>query len=89
MIDYILYGLKKVKTNAENSNNLSSLTENELIQFFENIEDFKHCEDEITAGGLIDSLGLTLDHVPGHLLKSQSVCSFLFNLKYYFQFFIF
>lgn len=73
VLDYILYGLKKVKTIAENSENSLSQSENEIIKFLEKIEDFKHCEDETTSAGLIDALGLTLDHVPGHMLKSENV----------------
>lgn len=45
----------------------------DVIKYIENVEDFKHCEDEIRAGRLLELHNLTLDHVPGHLLKSEEV----------------
>lgn len=45
----------------------------EIIKYLENVEDFKHCEDEVRAGGLVEINNFTLDHVPGHLLKSEEV----------------
>ena len=45
----------------------------EIIKYLESVEDFKHCEDEVQASGLIEINKFTLDHVPGHLLKSEEV----------------
>ena len=45
----------------------------QLLDYIEQIEDFKHCEDEVRAARLLEEYGYSLDHVPGHLLKSKEV----------------
>lgn len=75
VFEYIMYGLKKIKSNT------SGQSEEEIVKFLEKVEEFKHCEDETAAGGYIDSLGLTLSHVPGHMLKSEIVI--IFKLIFY------
>lgn len=45
----------------------------DIIKYIEQIEDFKHCEDEVRAAVLLEKYNLSLDHVPGHLLKSKEV----------------
>lgn len=44
-----------------------------LLKYMEEVEDFKHCEDEIQAAVMLETYNFTLDHVPGHLLKSKEV----------------
>lgn len=44
-----------------------------IVEYIEHVEDFKHCTDEIQAAILLEIYNLTLDHVPGHLLKSKEV----------------
>lgn len=66
----------------------------EILKYIEKIEDFKHCEDEVRAASMLETYELSLDHVPGHLLKSKEVkcghikyfllChSFIRNYKFY------
>jgi 60 kDa SS-A/Ro ribonucleoprotein len=75
-----LYGFKKVKDTLPGQN-IQNKSVEEIIKFFESIEDFKHCEDEIRSAALIDSLNLTLDHVPGHMLKSEEVIDRIYFLN--------
>lgn len=72
---YIMHGLKKIKEPAGTDDNQNTRSEavEALVKFFDSIEDFKHCEDEVRAAALFDSLSLTLDHIPGHMLKSEEV----------------
>ena len=46
---------------------------NELLKYMEEVENFKHCEDEVRAASMLETFGFSLDHVPGHLLKSKEV----------------
>ncbi|KAJ8681437.1 hypothetical protein QAD02_017224 [Eretmocerus hayati] len=71
IITYTMFGLEKAK--LVNTGNPLSESQEELIKFFQSIEDFKHCEDENSSAAMIDSLDLSLDHVPGHMLKSEEV----------------
>lgn len=68
VLKYIIRGFEEVK---KSSGEDSVFTE--LVEYFEHIEDFKHCTDEVRAAGLLEIYKLTLDHVPGHLLKSKEV----------------
>lgn len=63
--------MKKVKDDGENSQR--SEAAEELIKYFESLEDFKTCQDEVRAAALLESLNLTLDHVHGHMLKFEEV----------------
>jgi len=45
----------------------------ELLKYMEEVEDFKHCEDEVRAASILETCKFSLDHVPGHLLKSKEV----------------
>lgn len=45
----------------------------EIIEYIKSVEDFKHCSDHVRAAALLETYKLTLDHVPGHLLKSKEV----------------
>ncbi|XP_031849518.1 RNA-binding protein RO60 [Nomia melanderi] len=68
VLKYIVRGLEEIeKAYAEDSRFT------EIIQYIKNVEDFKHCTDEIRAAGLLEMHKLTLDHIPGHLLKSKEV----------------
>ena len=72
MFNYIINGSKGLeKYIAENPERTE--VENEIINYLESINNFKQCEDEHSAAALIETLNLTLDHVPGHLLKSEHV----------------
>ncbi|XP_012280335.1 60 kDa SS-A/Ro ribonucleoprotein [Orussus abietinus] len=71
VLRYIAYGFKDTKSHFQQSMDNEQLSE--VIQYIENIEDFKHCEDEVRAARLIEVHNLTLDHVPGHFLKSEEV----------------
>lgn len=46
---------------------------NQLLKYMEEVEDFKHCEDEVRAATMLETYGFSLDHVPGHLLRSKEV----------------
>lgn len=67
---------------SENSNNQSENPNiNEILKYIQDVEDFKHCEDEVRAAALLETYGFSLEHVPGHLLKSKEVkCYNLFFL---------
>ena len=81
---YVLYGLKAIKGNSESQkiSNPNPKIE-ELKKYFESIQEFKNCEDEVQAAALMESLNLCLDHVPGHMLKSKEVCKDVHFLNYY------
>lgn len=84
---YVLQGMKKIKeTNVENGQPALSETAEEVFKFFESIENFKHCEDEVRSAALIDSLQLSLDHVPGHMLKSEEVMHYIIKIMRYSDF---
>ncbi|XP_033339010.2 RNA-binding protein Ro60 [Megalopta genalis] len=51
----------------------------EIIEYIKNVEDFKHCRDDVRAAGLLEMHNLTLDHVPGHLLKSKEIWDVLIS----------
>lgn len=61
------------KTKAFLENQVESPVINDIIEYIQKIEDFKHCEDEVQAASLLETYKLSLDHVPGHLLKSKEV----------------
>ncbi|EZA53139.1 60 kDa SS-A/Ro ribonucleoprotein [Ooceraea biroi] len=71
ILRYIVKGLSEAKQFA------SELAENTTVEivmkYIENIELFKHCEEETSAAALLQELGLSLEHVPGHLLKCKKI----------------
>ncbi|KZC11497.1 60 kDa SS-A/Ro ribonucleoprotein [Dufourea novaeangliae] len=79
VLKYVVHGLEEIeKIYGEDS------PFTEIVQYIKNVEDFKHCTDEVRAAGLLEIHKLTLDHVPGHLLKSKEVWNALIpsmNLK--------
>lgn len=79
-----MHGLKEVKkTFGESKDSLFLERPNSLqvIKYLENVVEFKHCEDEVRAAGLLEMNNFTLEHVPGHFLKSEEVKEFL-TLKF-------
>lgn len=44
-----------------------------VIEYINKIENFKHEEDEGSAASQLQELHLSLEHVPGHFLKSTNV----------------
>ncbi|XP_011168506.1 60 kDa SS-A/Ro ribonucleoprotein [Solenopsis invicta] len=70
ILKYMVHGMAKIKDAADQEND-SSVTQ--LIEYIQQVEDFKRCEDEVRAAGLLEKYGFSLDHVPGHLLKSKEV----------------
>lgn len=68
VLKYVMFGLKETKKEFDDKPEAV-----EVIKYIEDIENFKHCEDEHQAGRLLEMYSLTLDHVPGHLLKSEEV----------------
>lgn len=86
LLKYIILGIEKTRTFTEqllselkdqlenDSGKLEIISNvNEIMKYIQNVEDFKHCEDEVRAASLLEEYNLTLDHVPGHLLKSKEV----------------
>ncbi|XP_077267898.1 RNA-binding protein RO60 [Temnothorax americanus] len=72
ILKYIIYGLEKTK--KEMTLDSSEMQEiQELLRYMENVENFKHCEDESEAASMLETNNFSLDHVPGHLLKSKEV----------------
>lgn len=71
VLKYIIHGMDKTREFLENKP--ENPTINDIVQYIQKIEDFKHCEDEVAAGLLLETYQLSLDHVPGHLLKSKEV----------------
>ncbi|XP_043795391.1 60 kDa SS-A/Ro ribonucleoprotein-like isoform X1 [Apis laboriosa] len=68
ILKYIIRGLEEMKKSYGEDPTLT-----EILEYIEHVEDFKHCTDEVRAAGLLEMYKLTLDHVPGHLLKSKEV----------------
>ncbi|KOC66026.1 60 kDa SS-A/Ro ribonucleoprotein [Habropoda laboriosa] len=68
VLKYIMRGLEEIKKLYGEDSTLT-----EILEYIEHVEDFKHCTDEIRAAGLLEMYKLTLDHVPGHLLRSKEV----------------
>ncbi|XP_017880741.1 60 kDa SS-A/Ro ribonucleoprotein-like [Ceratina calcarata] len=70
ILKYVVHGLKEAKEKGTSNEDRSVA---EVLEYIERVEDFKRCTDEVRAAGLLETYGLTLDHVPGHLLKSKEV----------------
>lgn len=68
VIKYVIRGLEEIKKMHGEDTTLG-----EILEYIEHVEDFKHCTDETRAAGLLEMYKLTLDHIPGHLLKSKEV----------------
>ncbi|XP_046611310.1 60 kDa SS-A/Ro ribonucleoprotein-like [Neodiprion virginianus] len=68
VLKYVLFGLKETIKDFGDKPEAA-----EVIEYIQKIENFKHCEDQVLAGRLLELHNLTLDHVPGHLLKSEEV----------------
>ncbi|KAF3422284.1 hypothetical protein E2986_09484 [Frieseomelitta varia] len=72
VLKYVIRGLEEIKKSS-----IEDPTLMEILEYIEHVEDFKHCTDEVRAAGLLEMYKLTLDHVPGHLLKSKEIWSAL------------
>lgn len=59
---------------------------NKILKYIEDVKDFKRCEDQIRAASLLETNGYSLEHVPGHLLKSKEVGCYniIINLQIFF-----
>ncbi|XP_076288394.1 RNA-binding protein RO60 [Lasioglossum baleicum] len=68
VLKYIIRGLDEIEKTYGDDSRFT-----EIIRYIKNVEDFKHCVDEVRAAGLLEMHELTLDHVPGHLLKSKEI----------------
>ncbi|KAI4491298.1 hypothetical protein M0802_010231 [Mischocyttarus mexicanus] len=68
ILKYIIHGLDKTKNSFADNSDVQ-----ELIEYVEMVENFKHCNDIVQAAGLLEKYKLTLDHVPGHMLKSSEI----------------
>lgn len=70
----------KIKADLEKQSENPNI--NKILKYIQDVEDFKHCEDEIRAAALLETYGFSLEHIPGHLLKSKEVKCF--NLFFFF-----
>ncbi|XP_072765647.1 RNA-binding protein RO60 [Anoplolepis gracilipes] len=77
ILKYIIYGM--VKTKAALGDQSENPNINEILKYIEDVENFKHCEDEVQAAALLETYGYSLEHVPGHLLKSKEVWNSLIS----------
>jgi len=71
-LKYVVKGLDKAQKFASEQKQDDPNIEN-VMDYIEKIELFKHCEEETSAAILLQKLGLSLEHVPAHLLKSRKV----------------
>ncbi|XP_066584873.1 RNA-binding protein RO60-like [Prorops nasuta] len=65
---YIIFGIKEAQKNFKDKPNTE-----QILKYIQDVEDFKHCEDEITCARLLEVNDFSLDHVPGNMLKSEEV----------------
>ncbi|TGZ53913.1 RNA-binding protein RO60 [Temnothorax longispinosus] len=72
ILKYVIYGLEKTKTEMKSKSSEKKEIQ-ELLKYMEHVENFKHCEDELEAASMLETNHFSLDHVPGHLLKSKEV----------------
>ena len=75
VLKYVIRGLEEIKKSS-----IEDPTLMEILEYIEHVEDFKHCTDEVRAAGLLEMYKLTLDHVPGHLLKSKEVHTYILKI---------
>lgn len=71
VLQYIIHGMKHTRASLEKEADNPKI--NEIMEYIQKVEDFKHCEDEVRAAALLETYELSLDHVPGHLLTSKEV----------------
>lgn len=75
-----MHGMKRTRESLTDKNDDDDNI-NKILEHIQGVEDFKHCEDEIQAAAILERYELSLDHVPGHLLKAKEVIEII----YYFQ----
>ncbi|XP_028050393.1 60 kDa SS-A/Ro ribonucleoprotein [Monomorium pharaonis] len=73
ILKYVVHGLKKAKEDVTDEQIETNPNLTQLLKYMEEVEDFKHCEDEVRAARMLETYGFSLDHVPGHLLKSKEI----------------
>ena len=72
-VNFIIQYLLKDMSEAKEFSKKITEDISEVVAYIENIERFKHCEDQFEAGRLVEIHNFVLDHVPAHLLKSEEV----------------
>ncbi|GAB1861055.1 60 kDa SS-A/Ro ribonucleoprotein [Camponotus japonicus] len=77
ILKYIICGIENTRMALEDQSENPNI--NEILQYIENVKNFKRCEDEIRAAYLLETNGYSLEHVPGHLLKSREVWTSLIS----------
>lgn len=77
IVKYLLYGLAKAKEAMPQPPEDIK----EIVTYVETIERFKHCDDQVEAGRLVEMYHLVLDHVPAHLLKSEEVIDLIISFN--------
>lgn len=83
---FITHGLKEVKKifGDSNSPHLQERPNSlQVMKYLEKIMEFKHCEDEVSAASLLEVNNFTLEHVPGHFLKSEEMWNALMTSMNY------
>ncbi|CAB3255436.1 unnamed protein product [Arctia plantaginis] len=68
VVKYAIFGLKRAKQILGDKPECK-----EIFEHISKVEDIRHCEDPVAAAALVTANQFTLDHVPGHLLTSQTV----------------
>lgn len=69
----MIHGFEKTKKDTVDEMEEKTPNIISLLKYMQEVEDFKHCEDEIRAAAMVETYDFSLDHVPGHLLKSKEV----------------
>lgn len=70
IIKYVLYDIATAKKEFSGVAGTS-----EVLSYIQSIDDFKKMTDSQQAARTLESLHLTLDHVPSNMLKSREVMS--------------
>ncbi|XP_063547097.1 uncharacterized protein LOC134754692 [Cydia strobilella] len=68
VVKYAIFGLKKVKQLVADHEQTRA-----VLEYIQQVEDLRHCEDPVAAAAMVEQHRFTLDHIPGHLLTSQDV----------------
>nr|CAD7413306.1 unnamed protein product [Timema cristinae] len=68
VIKYVVRGLKEAKEQFSERPEAQ-----QVLAYLQNVEDFKHCEDEQHAARLLEIHSLSLEHIPSHFIKSKEV----------------
>ncbi|CAG2054899.1 unnamed protein product [Timema podura] len=74
VIKYVVRGLKEAKEQFSERPEAQ-----QVLAYLQNVEDFKHCEDEQHAARLLEIHSLSLEHIPSHFIKSKEVINLLLS----------